>query len=158
MEVGVESVIEAILLQILPPVREMVWVCSAYYSDCLMYAKHILFHHLVIPLLHFIQGPDHGIIVPLVAKCSLHVHQKVLHRDVLTFIQHAGPFTRVSAKMWGCILASSYCSRKASTSKCQSMYVTSTPGSVDLKISISSLTGACHFLSLLLLWPLCLCW
>ena len=37
------------------------------------------------------------------------------------------------AKMWGCILASSYCSRKVSTSKCQSVYVTSVPGSVDLK-------------------------
>ena len=46
-------------------------------------------------LLDLIQGPDHGIIIPLVAKCSLYVHQQVLHRDVLTFVQHAGPFTRV---------------------------------------------------------------
>ena len=52
------------------------------------------------------------------------------------------------AKMWGCILASSYCSRKASTSKRQSVYVTSTPGLVDLKIGISNLAGASHFLSL----------
>ena len=58
------------------------------------------------------------------------------------------------SKMWGCILASSYCSRKASTSKCQSMYITSTPRSVNLKIGISSLAGASHFLSLLPLWPL----
>ena len=62
------------------------------------------------------------------------------------------------AKMWGHILASSYYSRKASTSKHQSMYVTSAPGSVNLKISISNLTGASRFLSLLSLQPLCLCW
>ena len=35
--------------------------------------------------------------------------------------------------MWGHILASSYCSRKASTSKCQSVYITCAPGSVNLK-------------------------
>ena len=98
MEVGVQSMVEAILLQIPPPVRETVWVCSAYYGNHLMYAKHVLFHHLIIPLLDFIQGPDHGIIVPLVAKCSLHVHQQVLHRDVLAFIQRAGPFTWVPTK------------------------------------------------------------
>ena len=62
------------------------------------------------------------------------------------------------AKMWGCILVSSYCSRKASTSKCQSVYITSTPGSVNLRISTSNLMGASRFLSLLPLWPLRLCW
>ena len=61
------------------------------------------------------------------------------------------------AKMWGCILASSYCSRKVPTSKHQSMYVTSTPGSVDLKIGISNPTDTSHFLSLLPLQPLHLC-
>ena len=61
------------------------------------------------------------------------------------------------AKIWGHILASSYCSRKVSTSKCQSMYVTSTPGLVNLKIGISNLTSASRFLSLLPLQPLCLC-
>ena len=60
-------------------------------------------------------------------------------------------------KMWGHILASSYCSRKASTLKCQSVYVTSAPGSVDLKIDISNLAGVSCFLSLLPLWPLRLC-
>ena len=87
--------IEAVLLQILPPVWEAVWVCSAYYRNCLMYAKHVLLHHLVIPLLDLIQSPYHGIIVTLVAKCPLHVHQQVPHRDVFAFIQHAGPFTQV---------------------------------------------------------------
>ena len=114
-----------------------------------MYVKHVFFHHLIISLLDHIQGPDHGIIVPLVAKCSLHVHQQVPHRDVFAFVQCADPFTRVPMKMWGHILASSYCSRKASTLKCQSVYVTSAPGLVNLKIGISSLTGASHFLSLL---------
>ena len=60
-------------------------------------------------------------------------------------------------KMWGHILASSYCLRKASTSKHQSVYINSTPGSVDLKISISNLMGASHFLSLLPLQLLHLC-
>ena len=99
---------------------------------------------------------------PAYAKCPLHVHQQVPHRDIFPFIQHTGPFARVPpwrlAKMWGCILASSNCSRKASTLKRQSVYVTSTPGSVDLKISISSLTGASCFLSLPPLQPLHLCW
>ena len=87
--------IEVILLQTLPPVREAVRVCSAYHHNCLVYAKHILLHHIVIPLLDLIQSPYHGIIVMLVAECPLHVHQQVLHRDVLNLIQHAGPFTRV---------------------------------------------------------------
>ena len=87
--------IEAILLQIPPPVREVVWVCSAYYCNRLMYAKHILLHHLIIPLLDLIQGSNHGIIVMLVAKHPLHVHQQVLHQDVLTLVQCVGPFTRV---------------------------------------------------------------
>ena len=95
MEVGAQSVIEAILLQIPPPVREAVWVCLAYYCNRLMYAKHVLLHHLVIPLLDLIQGPYHGIVITLVAKCSLHVHQQVPHRDVFTFTQRAGPFTWV---------------------------------------------------------------
>ena len=56
------------------------------------------------------------------------------------------------------MLASSYCSRKASTLNCQSVYVTSAPGSVNLKIGISNLAGASHFFSLLPLWPLHLCW
>ena len=88
--------IEVILLQILPPVREALWVCSAYHCNHLMYAKHILLHHLVIPLLDLIQSSYHGIIVMLVAECPLHVHQQVPHRDVLALIQHVGPFAWVS--------------------------------------------------------------
>ena len=56
------------------------------------------------------------------------------------------------------MLASSYCSRKASTSNHQSVYITSAPGSVDLKIGISNLAGTSHFFSLLPLQPLHLCW
>ena len=52
------------------------------------------------------------------------------------------------------MLASSYCLRKVSTSNHQSVYITSAPGSVDLKIGISNLAGASHFFSLLPLWPL----
>ena len=63
-----------------------------------MYAKHILLHHFVVPLLDLIQSPYHGIIVALVAKCPLHVHQQVLHGDVLALIQHVGPFAWVPMK------------------------------------------------------------
>ena len=87
--------VEAILLQIPPPVQEVVQVCSVYYCNRLMYVKQLLLHHLIISLLDLIQSPYHGIIVTLVAKCPLHVHQQVLHRDVLALIQHVGPFTRV---------------------------------------------------------------
>ena len=71
---------------------------------------------------------------------------------------HLPGYPRRLVKMWGCMLASSYCSSKASTLKRQSVYVTSTPGLVDLKISISSLVGASHFLSLLPLQALHLHW
>ena len=55
------------------------------------------------------------------------------------------------------MLTSSYCSRKASTSNHQSVYVTSAPRSVNLKIGISNLAGTNRFFSLLPLWPLHLC-
>ena len=87
--------IEAILLQFLPPVWEVLRVCSAYHSDPLVNVEHVLLCHLIIPLLDLIQSPYHGIIVAFVAECPLHVHQQVPHRDVLAFIQHVGPFTRV---------------------------------------------------------------
>ena len=70
---------------------------------------------------------------------------------------HLPGYPRRLAKMWGHILASSYCLRKASTSKRHSVYITSTPGLVDLKIGISNLAGTSHFLSLLPLQPLYLC-
>ena len=55
------------------------------------------------------------------------------------------------------MLASSYCSRKASTLNHQSVYITTTPGSVNLKIGISNLAGASCFFSLLPLQSLHLC-
>ena len=61
-----------------------------------MYVKHVLLHHLFIPLLDLIQHSYHGIIVTLFAKCPFHVHQQVLHRDVFAFIQCVGPFTQGS--------------------------------------------------------------
>ena len=70
---------------------------------------------------------------------------------------HLPGYPQSLAKMWGHMLASSYCSRKVSTLKRQNVYVTSTPGSVDLKIGISNLVGASHFFSLLPLRLLCLC-
>ena len=87
--------IEAILLQIPPLVREALWVRMAYHGDRLVYAEHVLLHRLIIPLLDLIQSPYHGIIVTFVVKCPLHVHQQVLHRDVFAFVQHAAPFAWV---------------------------------------------------------------
>ena len=87
--------IEAILLQIPPHVRKVVQVRSAYHHNCLLYAKHILLHHLIVPLLDLIQSPYHSIIVTLVAECPLHVHQQVPHGDVLALVQRVGPFAWV---------------------------------------------------------------
>ena len=87
--------IEAILLQILPPVREALWVCTAYHSNCLVYAEHVLLHRLIVPLLDLIQSPYHGIIVGLVTECFLHVHQQVPHGDIFALIQCVGPFVGV---------------------------------------------------------------
>ena len=87
--------IEAILLQILSPVREVLWVHAAYHGDRLVYAEHVLLHHLIIPLLDLIQSPYHGIIVMFVAESLLHMHQQVLHRDIFTLIQQASLFAQV---------------------------------------------------------------
>ena len=87
--------VEAILLQIPPLVREALQVCVAYHHDSVMYAEHVLLHSLVLPLLDLIQSPYHGIIVTLVTECLLHVHQQVPHGDILTLIQHASPFAGV---------------------------------------------------------------
>ena len=87
--------IEVILLQISPLVREALWVCAVYHGNHPVYVEHILFHCLIVPLLDLIQSPYHGIIVMFVAKCLLHVHQQVPHRDVFTLIQRAGPFAQV---------------------------------------------------------------
>ena len=148
--------VEAVLLQIPPSIRKALQVRVANHPNSVMYAKHVLLHSLILLLLNLIQCPYHGIIVPFVTKCLLHVRQQVLHRDILAFVQCAGPFTGVPVETGKDkrILASSYCSRKASTSNRQSVYVTSTPGSVDLKISISNLAGANCFFSVLPLWPL----
>ena len=47
----------------------------------------------ILLLLNLIQHPYHDIIVMFVTKHLLHVHQQVLHRDILAFIQGVGPFT-----------------------------------------------------------------
>ena len=87
--------VEAILLQNPPPVREALWVCTAYHHDRIMYVEHVLLHSLVLPLLDLIQSPYHGIIVTFVTECLLHMHQQVPHGDILALIQSVGPFARV---------------------------------------------------------------
>ena len=87
--------IEVILLQIPALVREALQVRTVYHCNCLVYVKHVLLHRLVIPLLDLIQSPYHGIIIALVAKCPLHVHRQVPHRDVLTLVQHVVSFAWV---------------------------------------------------------------
>ena len=62
--------VEAILIQIPPPVREALRVRAAYHRDHVMYAEHVLLHGLTLPLLDLIQGP-YGI------------------------VQHVSPFARV---------------------------------------------------------------
>ena len=87
--------VEAVLLQIPPLIRKALQVCAANHHDGVMYAEHVLLYSFVLLLLNLIQCPYHGIIVVFVAKHLLHVHQQVLHRDILAFIQGAGPFTRI---------------------------------------------------------------
>ena len=87
--------VEAILLQISPPVGEALRVCAANHCDRIMYAEHVLLHCLILLLLDLIKGPYHGIIITLVTECLLHVHQQVPHGDIFAFIQRAGPFAGV---------------------------------------------------------------
>ena len=90
--------LEAVLLQIPPSIRKALWVRMANHRNCVVYAKHVLLHDLILLLLNLIQCPYHCIIVVFVTKRLLHVHQQVLHRDILAFIQSVGPFTRVPAE------------------------------------------------------------
>ena len=87
--------VEVILLQSPPPIREALWIHAAYHHDRIMYVEHVLLHSLVLLLLDLIQGPYHGIIITLTTEHLLHVHQQVPHRDILAFIQHVSPFTGV---------------------------------------------------------------
>ena len=134
-------------------IRKALWVCVVDYHDRVMYAEHVLLHCLILFLLNLVQCPYHGIIVTFVTKHLLHVHQQVLHEDIFAFIQGVSPFTWVPMETCKDMRVA-YCSRKASTSKHQSVYVTSAPGSVDLKIGISNLEGANCFFFLLPLQPL----
>ena len=95
MEVGVQPMVETVLLQIPPSIRKALWVCMVDHHNCIMYAEHVLLHSLILLLLNLIQCPYHGIVVIFVTKCLFHVHQQVLHRDILALIQGAGPFTGV---------------------------------------------------------------
>ena len=90
--------VEAVLLQIPPSIRKALWVRAANHHDSVVYVEHVLLHHLILLLLDLIQCPYHGITVVFVTKCLLHVHQQVLHRDILAFVKGAGPFTGVPAK------------------------------------------------------------
>ena len=65
------------------------------HHDRVMYVEHVLLHSLILLLLNLIQCPYHGIIVVFVTKSLLHVHQQVLYRDILAFVQGVGPFTGV---------------------------------------------------------------
>ena len=87
--------VEAILLQIPSPIRVALWVHMANHHDGIVYAEHVLLYGLILLLLDLIQGLYHGIVVALVTECLLHVHQQVLHGDILAFIQCVSPFTGV---------------------------------------------------------------
>ena len=87
--------VEAVLLQIPPSIRKVLWVCTVNHCYGVVYVEHVLLHSFILLLLNLIQCPYHGIVVMFVTKCLLHVHQQVLHRDILAFIQGVGPFTGV---------------------------------------------------------------
>ena len=87
--------VEAVLLQITPSIRKALQVHMMNHHNCIMYAEHVLLHSFILLLLNLIQHPYHGIVVTFVTKHLLHVHQQVLHTDILVFIQGVGPFTGV---------------------------------------------------------------
>ena len=71
----------------------MLRVCTVNYHNRIVYAEHVLLHHLILFLLNLIQCPYHGIVVAFVTKHLFHVQQQALHGDIFAFIQGAGPFT-----------------------------------------------------------------
>ena len=85
--------VEVVLLQIPPSIRKALWVHMVNHCDRIMYEEHVLLHSFVLLLLNLIQHPYHGIVVTFVTKHLL--HQQVLHRDILAFMQGVGPFTRL---------------------------------------------------------------
>ena len=87
--------VEVVLLQIPPSIRKALWVHAVNDHNGIMYAKHVLLHSFVLLLLNLMQCPDHGIVVAFVTKHLLHVHQQVLHRDILAFVEGVGAFTGV---------------------------------------------------------------
>ena len=45
--------VEAVFLEISTMIRKALWVCMANYHDRIMYAEHVLLHHLILFLLNF---------------------------------------------------------------------------------------------------------
>ena len=86
MKVGVQSMVEMVLLQIPPPIRKALWVHMMNHHDCIVYVEHVLLHCLVLFLLNLIQCPYHGIVIAFVTKRLLHVHQQVLHQDIFACV------------------------------------------------------------------------
>ena len=82
------------------------------------------------------------------------------HGDVLALVQRAGPFARVpteTGKDVGVHTSLIILLKKGIYIEAPEHVCHLRPGSVDLKIGISNLAGASHFLSLLPLQPLHLC-
>ena len=152
--------VEAVLLQISPSIRKALWVHTSNHHDCIMYVVHVLLHHLIHLLLNLVQCPYYGIVVtflPNVFSICISRSCTEISLPSSRVQAHLPGYPWRLAKIYGPILASSYCSRKASTLKCQSVYITFASGSVGLKIGISNLAGANCFFSLLPLWPLHWC-
>ena len=153
MKVGVQSIVEMVLLQIPASIEKALRVRMVNHHDCIVYAEHVLLHHLILFLLNLVQCPYHGIIVMFVTKVfSMCISRSCTEISLpLPRVQaHLPGYPWRLAKICGCILTSSYFLRKASTLKCQSVYVTSTPRSVNLKICISN---QCRSQALLLPTP-----
>ena len=152
--------VEAVLHQISPSIRKALWVCTVNHHDSVMYAEHVLLHSFVLLLLNLIQCPYHGIIVMLVTKRFLHVHQQVLHGDILAFVQRVGPFTQVpletgkNMRVHTCLIVLLKEGIHIEPPECVPHFC---PRSINLKISICNLAGANCFFSLLPLQPLHLC-
>ena len=151
--------VEAILLQIPSPIREALRVHMTNHHDHIMYVEHVLLHS---------RPPSAG---PHTRSLSWH-HSHACYRMSSPCASADSawrypclhpvcePISRGTHGDWqrceGACLPH-HTARGRRPHQTASVYVTSTPGSVDLKIGISNLAGASHFFSLLPLRPLHLC-
>ena len=146
-QAGCQAMIELVLCRVLPSVCDSIWVGMVDNYHGLVDLQHVLFHSLSLLLPDFIEGLNHGVILRYITECMIHVLQKLSHHKVGTILQKMYPPAGVSPQAIVDVLhhALLVLVQPNCTSNLQRVYVTSTLGSIDLKIGMSSHAGANHF-------------